>query len=327
MVGHANRRVAFSILLAVAFALTGCGKGTSDSPPKRQVQDAIAVVLPPFLSLDSVESEPIATGPESAKVNFKAVVLPKEDLCQVDREVEGTPRITLLKVVHATGTKVSLYGSVEARRTMDLWTLESPQIQTGLEQFGKPRGAFNAQSYVTGSSEALAALKQQAENGESQRQAKEAAIRQEEIERAAQEERQSQEEKSRRERREQSRIAIEEQQRKMAEQRKKEEEQQQNNGTAHLDDDEFARLIARLWVASDPKTDKLNIAIQMVAFHVADNEKTRTLLRGSNITAKEFQQEYGRRMFSKDNKLNQALFDKVIAELNRIAEEKKAKPG
>jgi hypothetical protein len=146
MVSRANPRIVFSVLLVVAFALTGCGKGTSKSPPKQQVQDAVAVALPPTLSLDSVELEPISTGPESAKVNFKAIVAPKEDLCQVDREVEGTPKITLLKVVQAAGTKMSLYGSVEARRTMDQWTLESPQIQTGLEQLGKPRGAFHSQA-------------------------------------------------------------------------------------------------------------------------------------------------------------------------------------
>ena len=234
MVGHANRRIVFSVLLVVAFALTGCGKGTSKSPPKQQVQDAVTVVLPPFLSLDSVELEPISTGPESAKVNFKAIVASKEDLCQVDRDVEGTPKITLLKVVQAAGTKVSLYGCVEARRTMDLWTLDPPQIQTGLEQLGKPRGAFNAQAYVIGSSEAIAALKQQAANAEIERQAKEAAARQQEIERAAQEERQVREDKAQKERQEQARIALEEQRRKNAEQQKKEEEQRKEEEEAAL---------------------------------------------------------------------------------------------
>jgi hypothetical protein len=90
--------------------------------------DTIAGSLPPVLSLNSVELEPVATGPESAKVNFKAIVAPKEDLYQVDRDVEGTPRVTLLKVVQATGARMSLYGSVEGHRTMDLWTLESPNI-------------------------------------------------------------------------------------------------------------------------------------------------------------------------------------------------------
>jgi chemotaxis protein histidine kinase CheA len=112
--------------------------------------------------------EPISTGPEVVKVNFKAIVTPKEDLLQVDREVEGTPKVTLLKVVRAPGTKTSLYGSLEATRIVDKWTLGPPQIQIGSDQFGNPRGTFSAQSYVTGSSEATAALKQQAANAAAQ---------------------------------------------------------------------------------------------------------------------------------------------------------------
>ena len=120
-----------SVLFVVAFALAGCCELTSpyQAPPKQQVRDALRASLPPFLSLDSIELEPIPTGPEAVKVNFKATVTPKEDLYQVDREVEGTPRVTLLKVVQAAGTEVSLYGSVEAHRTMDLWTLGSPEIK------------------------------------------------------------------------------------------------------------------------------------------------------------------------------------------------------
>ena len=222
MRGHANHRVMFSVHVIVSFALTGCG--STHSPPKQQVQDTIAAALPPVLSLNSVELEPVSTGSESAKVNFKAIVTPKEDLHQVDREVEGTPRVTLLKVVQATGAKMSLYGSVEAHRMMDLWTLDSPQIQTGLEQLGKPRGAFPPQSYVTGSSEALAALKQQAANAEAQRQAKEAALRQQAAEEKAAAERREIEEKARAEREEKQRIAMEKQRAAIAEENRKAEE-------------------------------------------------------------------------------------------------------
>ncbi len=101
---------------------------------------------------------------------------------------------------------------------------------------------------------------------------------------------------------------------------KKLSEDKQNNATAHLDDDEFARLTARLWLAGDPKSDKLSVMIQIAALKVTDNEKTRMLLKASNITAEEFQQEYNHRMFTGDNKLNQVLFDKVIAELKRTGQ-------
>ena len=234
MKNHTSYRDVFPVLLVAAFALTGCSKHST--PPKQQVQEAVAAVLPPYLSLVSIELEPISTGPESVKVNCKAVVAPKEDLYQVEREVEGTPKVTLIKMVQAAGTKVSLYGFVEARRFMDKWTLDSPQIQIGPDQFGNPRGTFNAQSYVAGSEEANAALSQQSINAEHQRQARKAALEQDERERKAREEaqaradkareeRQAREDKARREREEQARIAFEEQRQKEIEQRKKDDEQ------------------------------------------------------------------------------------------------------
>ncbi len=224
--------IVHSILFVVALALAGCGEKTSQAPPKQMVQDTVRASLPPFLSLDSIELEPISTGPESVKVNFKAIVTPKEDLCQIDREVEGTPKVTLLKVVQAAGTKASLYGSVEARRTMDQWTLESPEIKVGLKQFGAPRGAFHVQSYVTGSNEANAALRQQAANAAEIARARKAAQAQRELERKAREEQQAREEKAREAREEQARIALEAQQQKEMEQRKKEEEQRQKQRQA-----------------------------------------------------------------------------------------------
>lgn len=227
-----TRNIVLSILFAVAFALAGCGEKTSQAPPKQMVQDTVRASLPPFLSLDSIELEPIPTGPEAVKVNFKATVTPKEDLYQVDREVEGTPPVTLLKVVQAAGTEVSLYGSVEAERTMDQWTLESPQIEVGLRQFGAPRGAFPAQSYVTGSKEASEALRQQAANAAELERARKAALEQQERERKALEEQQAREQEARQKREEQARIALEAQRKKQEEERKKEEEERQKEAEA-----------------------------------------------------------------------------------------------
>jgi hypothetical protein len=138
----------------------------------------------------------------------------------------------LLKVVQTAGTKLSLYGSVEARRTVDQWTLEPPQIQVGLRQFGEPRGAFGVQSYVAGTNEATAALKEQAVNAEIQQRAKKAAQEQRDLEQKALEERQAREEKARQAREEEARIAFEEQRQKALEQRKAEDEQQQKEAEA-----------------------------------------------------------------------------------------------
>jgi len=193
-----TRHITFLLALVIAVALAGCGENkqqappqqqveappekqvadTDQNPPKQPVEDAVRVALPPFLSLDSIELERIPTGPEAVKVNFKAIVVPKEDLCVVDRESEvaGTPTVTLLKVVQTAAAKASLYGSVVAHRAMDQWTLEAVQIQVGLKQFGEPRGAFPPLSYVTGGNEANKALEEQAANAKLQQQALKALV-------------------------------------------------------------------------------------------------------------------------------------------------------
>lgn len=251
---YARGYIIFSVLSIVALAITGCGKSASQSPSKQQVQDAVAIALFSYLSLDSIELEPISTGPETAKVNYKATVFPKEDLCQIDREVEGTPKVTLLKVVQPAGTKASFYGFIMAHRIMDKWTLKSPQTESGLDQFGKPRGAFSSRFYITGTAEASAALRQQVVNAENQKQARKVALARQERERIARaeqqarekkereeeqareekvrQERQAREEKMRQARAEQTRIAFEKQKAIMTAQQKEEEAQKQKEEEA-----------------------------------------------------------------------------------------------
>lgn len=107
---------------------------------------------------------------------------------------------------------------------MDRWTLGPARIETGLEQFGRPRGAFPAHAYVTDSKEAKAALAQQAANAEAQARARMAAIErqaaerralreQEERERKAREERERAERLERERREEEARLAADEQRR------------------------------------------------------------------------------------------------------------------
>lgn len=162
---NAHRNIsALVFLLAATFA--GCGENTKQAPPKQQVQDAVRAAMPPFISLYSLEMEPISTGTDAAKVNFKAVVTPREDLYRLDRKVNGNPTVTLLKVVQTAGSKATVYGTIEAQRNMDKWTLKTPELQSGYEQFGRPKGSFDAQSFALGSAEANDALKQQAVNAE-----------------------------------------------------------------------------------------------------------------------------------------------------------------
>ncbi|HUT60060.1 MAG TPA: hypothetical protein VNA25_19615 [Phycisphaerae bacterium] len=272
-----TRHFACLIGFAVAFALAGCGEMTSphQAPPKRQVQDVVRASLPPFLSLDSIVLEPIPIGPEAVKVNFKATVTPKEDLYQVDREVEGTPPVTLLKVVQAAGTEVSLYGSIEASRTMDQWKLESPEIKIGLRQFGAPRGAFPAQSYVTGSKEASEALRQQAANAAQIERARKAAQAQRELERKAQEEQEAREQearqekeereaKARQEREEKERIALEELRKKEMEQRRKEDEERQKEAEAARQKLILATVPGTRYIGTITHDDELQRRLRLV---------------------------------------------------------------
>lgn len=232
-VTYGTTKCASLIVLAIAVGIIGCSKTiTRKSPPKEQVQDVVRANLPAFLSLESIDLEPINTGPEAVKVNFKATVTPKEDLYQVDREVEGTPRVTLLKVVQATGTRASLYGFVLGQRTVDKWTLEQPMIETGLRQFGQPRAAFDAQSYVTGTESANEALRQQASNADKIAKAKEAARLERERERKALEEQKSRDEEARKKREEEARIELERQRAMAAAQQKADEEKKQQEAEA-----------------------------------------------------------------------------------------------
>ena len=81
---------------------------------------------------------------------------------------------------------------------MDLWTLEPPHIQMGLEQLGKPRGAFRGRSHtLPAAARRVGHTKQQAANAEIQRQETEAALRQRAAEEKAAAERREIEEKAR----------------------------------------------------------------------------------------------------------------------------------
>ena len=119
-----------------------------------QVRDALSATLPPYLAMGEVETEAIPTAPDQAKVNVKVVISPKETLYAPDRRVPGDPSILLIKPVQVAGGKVTLYGFVQAQRTLDRWTLAAPVFPDGFEALGRPRSAFGAECFVTNSPEA-----------------------------------------------------------------------------------------------------------------------------------------------------------------------------
>lgn len=163
-------------LLALILCLSGCGDSGKSGPPKSDVQAAVSLGLPPFLSMKGVETETISSGEDTVRVNFKATVAPKENLYLIERRVAGTPAITLLKLVQAENAESSLYGTLQARKVVDKWSLEKPVIQNGLEQFGSPKVAFDGLSFVNGSPEAERALREQTANAEKASAERRAAI-------------------------------------------------------------------------------------------------------------------------------------------------------
>ena len=151
-------------LLVSSVLFTACSDSGKSGPPKADVQSAVSLVLPAYLSMKGIETEAISSGADSVKVNFKATVAPKENLYLVERRVAGSPAVTLLKLVQPEKTESTLYGSIEAKKVVDKWTLEKPVIQNGLTQFGAPKDSFDAFSFVVGSHEADQSLKEQIAN-------------------------------------------------------------------------------------------------------------------------------------------------------------------
>jgi hypothetical protein len=276
---------ALAVGLAVVTVLTGCGRSLRQAPPARQVQAAVAAALPPCCKLQRLEQEPITINPESVKVNFKALVVVTEDLYQAERAVTGAPKVTLLKLVQAEGSKRALYGSVVAHRLIDQWTLGVPQLQLGPQPFGKPRDAFNAHAYVAGTAEAHAALAAAAQEQQSQKAALEkleretlAQAERDESERKARAELQARSEQVRKERLEQARLAFEAQSRKEAAQRLQAEEQRQQAGAAARQKLLQATAVGTRYVGS--KTG-YNASVQRIG--LVFTEQKNTLLRAEVI--------------------------------------------
>ncbi len=110
---------------------------------------------------------------------------------------------------------------------MDQWSLEPPQIQVGLKQFGSPKGTFGPQSYVAGTDAAKAALREQTANAEAVEKVRKAALAQQELERQKRHEEQDRRRREEQAREEQTRLAFEKQKALLAEQRESEEQERQ----------------------------------------------------------------------------------------------------
>jgi hypothetical protein len=123
------------------------------APSKSEIEAKIKTTIPPFLSVTSLENEVIPDAKYGLKINFKAKVKPLEDLYIQDRNTQGEFSMIILKVSQSNGTEARLYGSMYAERTMDQWNMSRPEIDSGLEQLGRPRGSFDSRAMIDGSDE------------------------------------------------------------------------------------------------------------------------------------------------------------------------------
>ncbi len=216
--------VVFVISVAMFQGCQSSSNSSQKNPPEADVENVVRAILPPFLTISEFKTqEPIKNPDSSLKINFKAVVTPTEDLYQIDREMQGDPRVVLLKAVQKIKTESALYGTLEATLCVDKWNFTTPQIQSGLEQFGKPKGAFPPNYYVSGSLEAKETLRQQQTNAQAKEQAKQAALAKQEQERKEHQIQLAEEEKDRQTREEERQAAAEKQREILAAQHRKEE--------------------------------------------------------------------------------------------------------
>ncbi|MDD2708901.1 MAG: hypothetical protein PHV34_13025 [Verrucomicrobiae bacterium] len=139
---------------------------------KTEAENVVRARIPSFLNPVSMETEVVDAGRETAKVNFRTLVVAEEDLFQIDQKISGMPEVILLKPVQKAGSKISLYGFIVARRTLNQWDFEEPDFFGGLQKCGQPRGSFGEQSFVAGTPDAEAALKRQAERAAQQERAR-----------------------------------------------------------------------------------------------------------------------------------------------------------
>lgn len=138
--------------LAATFIFVGCsGEDERVAPLKADVEASLSAGMPPFLALASMETEVIPLVENRVKINFKAMVEPKEDLYIADRHYGEDRSLMVLKKSQAAGAEANLYGSMLAERTMDKWNISRPEIESGMAQLGSPRGSFDPRAMIEGS--------------------------------------------------------------------------------------------------------------------------------------------------------------------------------
>ena len=135
------------------------GCSSKNEPSVGVLRDKIRADLPPYLEVTKVETDVIKTGAAAVKVNFKLTVASKETLFQTVGKIDGTPVIALLRPVQESGTGQTVYGSVEANRIVDSWEFGRIEFQSGMEQFGRPKGAYGPNALIENSPEATAETK------------------------------------------------------------------------------------------------------------------------------------------------------------------------
>ncbi|MEN6492773.1 MAG: hypothetical protein ABFD16_00660 [Thermoguttaceae bacterium] len=155
--------VAYLIVISASF---GCNRASVF--PREALETALRGKIPAYVSIGEMEVEATVDANGRGQANFKVALAPKEDLYVIDRKVDGTPVVTLLRLSQRAGEKSCVYGVAEVSKIVDHWIVDNVRVQSGMQRFGDPIGSFGAEHYVAGSQEADRALKLQADNAKAE---------------------------------------------------------------------------------------------------------------------------------------------------------------
>jgi hypothetical protein len=154
---HQIRTITALSCSIIAIIASSCSsKSSVEAPSDDEVKNSVKLVLPAYVSVNKIETEPIAESTEVTKVNFMALLEIKEDLFVRSHMISGDETTHFIKRTQAEGSENKIYGSVMASKTVDKWSMERVNIKDGLEVLGRPRGSFSSNFLVVGSPEANA---------------------------------------------------------------------------------------------------------------------------------------------------------------------------
>lgn len=157
-------------LLSVAI-LAGCGQNSlvtsNPKPDEALIKAKISDEIPAFLTVKELKLDIQPDGQKGWQIKWDATTTPKEALYVEGGSITPPPKSDgtvpepkkLIKMAQKPDQSFNLYGKLTATKVGETWTLKS-KTDSGLAQFGDPKGDFDSTFLVEGSPEHLEILKE-----------------------------------------------------------------------------------------------------------------------------------------------------------------------